>query len=134
MKLNNFLRITNWIPCSSQSDQSRWHFKFCKSNLCKLNRGCEAGQASFKDHVQFAGASCSDNMFQCADGTCIPWSSTCRLDSLPVCQDGSHLPSTCGQLNLVQLFCRSLPKLHFFVFYLFFSFTSIIQEHTDRHV
>lgn len=73
-------------------------------------RGCETGEAVSKDCVQFAGTTCSGDMFQCADGACVPWSSTCRGDNLPVCQDGSHLPSTCGQLKLVQLFYRSLSK------------------------
>ena len=47
-------------------------------------------------------------MFQCADGTCIPWSSTCSNENKLVCQDDSHVPATCGKELITTLMQNAL--------------------------
>ncbi|XP_020603202.1 MAM and LDL-receptor class A domain-containing protein 1-like [Orbicella faveolata] len=95
-------RCDNDINCIDGSDE-----KDC--TCLKVELPCSSGGCVPSDKLcnglddcsdgtdeRFCGTSCSGNLFQCADGACVPWSSTCRRDNLPVCQDGSHLPSICG--------------------------------------
>jgi hypothetical protein len=48
----------------------------------------------FLTHVSEQGSKCR-GMFQCVDGSCIEWSSTCKKTSH--CPEASHNPSICGK-------------------------------------
>ena len=50
---------------------------------------------------------CSE--FQCADATCISWSSTCRVSDNG-CPDFTHFPTVCGEFNVSNTFVVVLVK------------------------